>query len=85
MGLRAGGEVGHEEAMLRPVCLSDPAHDQVPVHPIHARQEDIQGQRGRGQDIRQLDGRLPPDGAFSHTVVEYKGVIFFLKRSFDYL
>ena len=53
---------GHAE-MLLSVCL--PAHDQVPVHPIHARQENIQGQRGRGQDIRQLDGHLPPHGAFS--------------------
>lgn len=54
LGLGVGGKVGHGEAVLRRVCLS-PAHDQVPVHPVHARQEDVQGEGGRGQDVRQLD------------------------------
>eukprot|EP00069_Balaena_mysticetus_P014493 bmy_08753T0 len=31
------------------------AHDRVPVHPVHARQEDTQGEGGHGQDVCQLD------------------------------
>ena len=45
--------------------------------------------RGKRTQARHSPARRPPAASqrllFSHTVVEYKGVIFFLKRSFDYL
>lgn len=47
-------DVAHRKAVLNFVCLS-PAHDKVPVHPLHARQEDVQGEGGCGQDVRKLD------------------------------
>lgn len=54
-------EACRQSLLLPDTCLiPSPAHDQVPVHPVHARQEDIQGEGGRGQDVRELDGRGRP-------------------------
>lgn len=50
------------EAVVNCTCLSA-AHDKVPVHPVHAREEDLQGEGGRGQDVCELGAQAAPPEA----------------------